>query len=275
MQWNRTGRLVPKVILFLAVLVSLGGIHSSAYGTSASGSCSNGVVIPSPGSNAGLVGDCEILMAVRDTLSGNVALDWSYDRAMSSWQGVTVDTRLNRVTKLRLPTMGLTGNIPPELGDLSSLTVINLGGNQLTGSIPPELGGLSNLIRLNLFGNDLSGNIPTELGDLTNLEFLWLGRNSLTGCLPAGLHDVPEGDAAAIGLPNCLAADGPSVPESAATVEVRIVARKLSDGRVEFGLQERTEDGSWGDRVLPTRRFFPTDAPVGRWLRSSVLTLNG
>ena len=34
--------------------------------------------------------------------------------------------------------------------------------------------------------------------------------------------------------------------------EVRIVARKLSDDRIEFGLQQRGADDSWGDRRLPS-----------------------
>ena len=54
--------------------------------------------------------------------------------------------------------------------------------------------------------------------------------------------------------------------------EVRIVARKLDDGRIEFGLQQRQSDNSWGDRQLPSSRFFPETADVDRWLRSSPLT---
>ena len=57
-------------------------------------------------------------------------------------------------------------------------------------------------------------------------------------------------------------------------IEVRIVARRLENGRVEFGLQERDDDDSWGDRLLPTRRFFPADARVGRWLHSSLLRVD-
>ena len=60
----------------------------------------------------------------------------------------------------------------------------------------------------------------------------------------------------------------------AADVEVRIVARLQQDGRVEFGLQER-ENGSWGDRMLPGRRYFPMVATPNRWLASSALTLDG
>ena len=60
--------------------------------------------------------------------------------------------------------------------------------------------------------------------------------------------------------------------ESDSGAVVRIVARKVADGRVEFGLQQRQGDASWGERMLPPRRFFPTTATVGRWLASSPLT---
>ena len=54
---------------------------------------------------------------------------------------------------------------------------------------------------------------------------------------------------------------------------MRIVARKLETGRVEFGLQQRQPDNTWGDRQLPSVRFFPTTAAVDRWLASSALDL--
>lgn len=57
------------------------------------------------------------------------------------------------------------------------------------------------------------------------------------------------------------------------STEVRITARQLEDGRVEFALQPRV-DGEWGSRQLPRSRFFPADAQVGRWLNSSPLTVS-
>ena len=54
--------------------------------------------------------------------------------------------------------------------------------------------------------------------------------------------------------------------------EVRITARQLEDGRVEFALQQRV-DGEWGERQLPRSRFFPADAQVGRWLNSSAVNV--
>ena len=57
------------------------------------------------------------------------------------------------------------------------------------------------------------------------------------------------------------------------SVEVRITARRLGDGRVEFALQQRM-DGGWGDRVLPRGRYFPADATVNRWLNSTPMTVS-
>jgi Leucine-rich repeat (LRR) protein len=80
---------------------------------------------------------------------------------------------------------GLTGEIPPELGNLTNLTYIGLRYNQLTGSIPPELGNLTNLTWLDLGRNELTGSIPSEIGNLTNLSILNLDGNQLTGSIPS------------------------------------------------------------------------------------------
>ncbi len=55
--------------------------------------------------------------------------------------------------------------------------------------------------------------------------------------------------------------------------EVRIVAQRLDDDRIEFALQQRGPDDTWGERLLPDQRFFPAGAEVGRWLVSSPLVL--
>ena len=78
--------------------------------------------------------------------------------------------------------------------------------------------------------------------------------------------------AAALALVGGVVATAPATGQEAGS-EVRIVARKLASGKIEFGLQQRDADDSWGDRLLPRARLFPTTAPVDRWLRSSPLTL--
>ena len=55
--------------------------------------------------------------------------------------------------------------------------------------------------------------------------------------------------------------------------EFRISARRLADGRVEFALQTRA-GRSWSERVLPSRRYFPTSSQ-GEWLYSSEVVADG
>jgi Leucine-rich repeat (LRR) protein len=68
--------------------------------------------------------------------------------------------------------------IPPEIGNLSSLTGLALSNNQLT-SIPIEIGNLDNLQSLYLDSNGLTG-IPKEIGNLPVLWAMSLRSNYLT-----------------------------------------------------------------------------------------------
>ena len=67
--------------------------------------------------------------------------------------------------------------------------------------------------------------------------------------------------------------------------EVRVSVRRLTDGRIEVGLQQRLpgqhgghgghgkDDDEWSDRHLPDARFLPTDAPVNAWRHSSAIVV--
>ncbi len=147
--------------------------------------CLNGIVVPDPAANPGLVADCEILRAARDTLRGTATLDWSADTAIADWTGITVDGTPQRVTRVRPTRQRLNGTIPAQLGGLSKLEDLQLSDNALTGPIPAELGMLSELDILYLFDNELSGAIPASLGNLAKLRFLGLRDNQLTGPIPA------------------------------------------------------------------------------------------
>ena len=94
--------------------------------------------------------------------------------------------RLGQQTSSDRPDDGLTGSIPAELGNLSSVTNLYLHRNKLSGSIPEEIGDLTTLRRIRLDRNDLTGEIP-DLSGLTNLDWLGLYGNDLTGSIPATL----------------------------------------------------------------------------------------
>ena len=135
----------------------------------------------------GLLGDCEILLSARDVLAGSASLNWAADTSIYEWDGVGVEGAPDRVRGLYLDWRELTGRIPPQLGDLSSLETLALAVNGLSGPIPAELGKLSNLERLDLRWNHLRGQVPPELGRLSKLRVLLFTNNSLTGVLPQKL----------------------------------------------------------------------------------------
>ncbi len=52
-------------------------------------------------------------------------------------------------------------------------------------------------------------------------------------------------------------------------VEVRVSVERLEDGRVEIGVQQRDDDGEWGETRKPDRRFLAPDSEVGQVKYSS------
>ncbi|MFC2131786.1 SBBP repeat-containing protein, partial [Bacteroidota bacterium] len=114
------------------------------------------------------------------------------------------------------PLGGVTGTIPPQLGDIDSLQYLYLENNQLDTlpsglgnakelihmriyrnklncTIPLDLGGLSNLKELLLNKNDsLHGQLPDTLGNLTNLEYLNLSYCNLSGSIPSNFQNLDK-----------------------------------------------------------------------------------
>ncbi|KAK7324501.1 hypothetical protein VNO77_28101 [Canavalia gladiata] len=92
--------------------------------------------------------------------------------------------RLPYLQQIDLTRNYLNGTIPPQWGSMK-LVNISLLGNRLTGSIPKELGNITTLKSLVLEFNQLSEELPPELGNLLQLERLLLTSNYFTGNLPA------------------------------------------------------------------------------------------
>ncbi|XP_057483879.1 receptor kinase-like protein Xa21 isoform X1 [Actinidia eriantha] len=134
--------------------------------------------------------------------------------AVCHWIGVICTTRHHRVAALVLSHMGLTGTIPPHIGNLSFLVQLDIynnsfhgylpqemarlrrlkhivvGDNKFGGLIPSWLGEISQLEILHFRNNSFTGNIPQEIGDLHNLRSLDMDSNQLTGFIPAAIFNI-------------------------------------------------------------------------------------
>ena len=135
--------------------------------------------------------ECEALVALYASTNGagwKNRTNWLQSNHAGNWYGVgRID---GHITSLMLVDNMLRGPIPPELGNLTGLTKLEMSFNQLNGVLPSILGGLSNLRYINLTANQLTGIIPPELGNLTNLYCLYLGSNHLSGTIPPELGNL-------------------------------------------------------------------------------------
>ncbi|KAL8511718.1 hypothetical protein ACS0TY_018229 [Phlomoides rotata] len=101
-------------------------------------------------------------------LSGTIPKEWA------SIQLTNISVLVNR----------LSGPIPRELGNITSLTFLNLEANNFSGPIPSDIGKLINLNTLMLSSNQLTGHLPTSFSALTNLNDFRINDNKLSGRIP-------------------------------------------------------------------------------------------
>ena len=159
--------IVAVVVVLLVTLLGDEEDDHRVLSPTAVLSCDSGVAVPNPATSTELVEDCVTLLKARDRLAGTATLNWSAGRPMSQWTGVTIAGTPQRVTKLELAESGLTGEIPPQLGDLTALTELRLNDNELSGRIPSKLSQLDQLTHIYLDGNSLTGCLPSPWSALS------------------------------------------------------------------------------------------------------------
>ncbi|WCJ27268.1 Leucine-rich repeat transmembrane protein kinase [Euphorbia peplus] len=101
-------------------------------------------------------------------LNGSIPHEWA------SMQLTSISLLVNR----------LSGKIPKELGDITTLIYLGLETNQFSGIMPSELGNLINLQTLMLSSNQLTGNLPKSFAGLVNLTDLRINDNNFSGTIP-------------------------------------------------------------------------------------------
>lgn len=83
---------------------------------------------------------------ITDDPTNSLSSNWSSTTSVCHWIGVTCSTtRPYRVTSLNISNFGLRGTIPPQIGDLSSLQLLDLSHNHLSGTIPSSIFDISSL----------------------------------------------------------------------------------------------------------------------------------
>ena len=133
----------------------------------------------------------------------NFLQKWEANNSVCEWPGITCSTLHQRVISLNVSYMGLIGNVPPGLGNLSFLKSLNLRGNNFTGILPEDLVHLRRLRVLDVGFNQFMGNLPLWLfsmskieslflffNNLTNLKLLRIGNNFLEGRIPRELGNL-------------------------------------------------------------------------------------
>ncbi len=117
--------------------------------------------------------------------------NWETDQALDTWWGVTIDSD-GFVAELRLNKNNLAGTLPAEIGGFRRLRRLEMDANYgITGAIPPEIGDLESVWLLKLSSTSLSGPIPAEIGKLPKLKRLELHKTQLT-TLPPEIGSLSE-----------------------------------------------------------------------------------
>lgn len=161
-------------------------------------------------------------------------LNWVSDVPIELWHGVyTAD---GQVIRLSLGSNGLQGSIPPELGLLSSLRTLRLGGNWgLSGPLPEELFDLASLEELDLYRVGLGGPLPAGIAKLTSLEVLDLTGTGLGGPIPPELGELANLRSLALGYNDLIGEIPPELANLTKLEGLGIWRNELSEYRPNWG----------------------------------------
>ncbi|XP_071936043.1 leucine-rich repeat receptor protein kinase HPCA1-like [Coffea arabica] len=113
------------------------------------------------------------------------------DPCGSGWDGIGCSN--SRVVSITLASVGLSGQVPGDIADLSELLTLDLSYNEgLTGSLPRPIGNLAKLTSLILVGCGFSGQIPDTIGSMKQLYTLSLNSNKFIGPIPHSIGALPR-----------------------------------------------------------------------------------
>ncbi|XP_039137745.1 receptor kinase-like protein Xa21 [Dioscorea cayenensis subsp. rotundata] len=98
--------------------------------------------------------------------------------------------QLTSLTSLNINHNLISSEIPAEFSRLSKLQILLLAGNQIQGPIPAVLGNLSEITVLDLSGNILGRSIPATFANYQRLQSLDLSNNKFNGSIPKEIFSI-------------------------------------------------------------------------------------
>ncbi|XP_052143152.1 receptor-like protein 3 [Oryza glaberrima] len=115
-----------------------------------------------------------------------IAMSWRNGMDCCAWEGITCSED-GAVIEVSLASKGLEGRISPSLGELTSLSHLNLSYNSLTGGLPAELMSSGSIVVLDVSFNHLNGNLQELNSSVSNqpLQVLNISSNQFTGAFPS------------------------------------------------------------------------------------------
>ncbi|KAL3535794.1 hypothetical protein ACH5RR_004255 [Cinchona calisaya] len=137
--------------------------------------------------------DKQALLSFLSQIRHENRLQWNSSGSACNWVGVGCNANQSYVYSLRLPGVGLVGQIPGNtLGRLTQLRILSLRSNRLTGSLPTDFSNLKALRSLYLQDNNFSSEFPPSLTELTRLIRLDISRNNFTGSIPFSVNNLTQ-----------------------------------------------------------------------------------
>ena len=116
----------------------------------------------------------------------SLTMSWRNNTDCCTWDGI-ICSMDGAVTELLLSSRGLEGQISPSLGELTSLSRLDLSYNSLSGGIPLELMSSSSIIVLDVCFNRLGGEVQELNSSVSDwpLQVLNISSNRFTGDFPS------------------------------------------------------------------------------------------
>ncbi|KAL0394322.1 UNVERIFIED_CONTAM: hypothetical protein Slati_4398400, partial [Sesamum latifolium] len=162
---RRTQRQLKTARLFPALQIEFpaqaGNVHIPTRGHSFSG------LLPFPTDP----NDFAAIQSLKD-IWDHVPPNWSGDDPCGDgWSGISCIN--NRVVSITLASINLSGQLSSDIAKLAELQTLDLSYNEgMTGPLPPAIGNLAKLTSLILVGCGFSGQIPPSIGSLQQLVIL-------------------------------------------------------------------------------------------------------